>query len=114
MPNATSPATAPRRRRAASTQAAKTPREQLARFSIDADHCPQVLLRVLGLMARDGTVPVTVAVTRAADNILIEVELDGASATRCEHLKLRIEEFPSVRKVLLSGSQPARPERERR
>jgi len=80
----------------------KTPCDQLVTFEIEADHCPQVLLRVLGLMTRDGTIPVTVAVRRTEDAILIAVGLDGATANRCDHLRQRIEEVPTVRTAILS------------
>jgi acetolactate synthase regulatory subunit len=88
-----------------STQAGKTPRELLVTFEIEADHCPQVLLRMLGLMSREGTVPATIAVTRSTDMIKIAVELDGASPDRSEHLKWRIEAMPAVRKVSLGNQR---------
>ena len=103
MTNVTTYAAMPQCSRRAQTHATKTPCEQLARFDIEADHCPQVLLRVLGVMARDGTVPVTIAVTRTLEAIEIVIELDGATAARCEHLKYRVEEFPAVRRVALSS-----------
>ena len=80
----------------------KTPREQLSTFEIKADHCPQVLLRILGLMTRDGSIPVTVAVTRAPDAIVMTIELDGATPARCKQLRTRIEELPTVHRASLS------------
>ena len=87
----------------------KTPRDELFTIQIEADHCPQVLLRVLGLMTRDGTIPVTVAVRRTEEAILIAVELDGATAERCARLKDRIEEVPTVRKASVSSGPTVRP-----
>jgi len=87
----------------------KTPRDQLFTMQIEADHCPQVLLRVLGLMTRDGTIPVSVNVTRSEDALLIAVTLDGATAERCARLKDRIEEVPTVRKASVSSGLTERP-----
>lgn len=105
MPDTTTAAATPRPSRSA-PKPAKTPPAQLARFAIDADHCPQVLLRILGLMARDGTVPVTIAVTREADMLRIAIELDGATLQRCETLLAQIDAMPAVRDAQLVSAGP--------
>lgn len=82
----------------------KTPCAELTRLDIEADDCPQVLLRVLGLVARDSTIPVTIEASRLADGIAIALELDGLTAQASELVAHRIAGFPAVRKISLAGA----------
>jgi acetolactate synthase regulatory subunit len=83
----------------------KVPRERLIRLDVEADLCPQVLLRVLGLVAQQWLIPLTITARSASDSIAIEVELDGAalSAERAEVLLYKIEAIVSVREARLTA-----------
>lgn len=91
------------RRQALHTSRTKTPSAQLTRLDIEAEDCPQVLLRVLGLVARDSTIPVTIEASRQPDGIVIALELDGLTAQASELVAHRIAGFPTVRKVSVAG-----------
>ena len=81
----------------------KTPCSDLVRLNIEADDCPQVLLRVLGLVARDGTIPVTIEAARLEEGIAIAIELDRVLVNRCESMVHRIAGIVAVRAVTLEG-----------
>jgi len=84
-------------------QPTKTPRASLVRLTVESEHCPQVLLRVLGLVSRDGTIPATIAVARSDDGLAIVIDLDGACAQPCDRLRLKVESIPMVRKASLAA-----------
>ncbi|WP_296614642.1 hypothetical protein [Sphingomonas sp.] len=102
MTNANTPAVQPRRFKTA-TQPTKTPRSELVSLEIETDDCPQVLLRILGLIARDGSIPATIGATRSDDRIAIAIELDRVTETAGERIALKVCELPTVRKVWLAG-----------
>lgn len=76
---------------------AKVCRERLARLEVQADHCPQVLLRVLGLFAQRSIIPLSMAASRGADEIALTVEIEAPPAEQAEALVARIESIVMVR-----------------
>ncbi|RSU30599.1 hypothetical protein CA223_15225 [Sphingomonas koreensis] len=99
-PNAPTGQPRPHQSQAAPT---KTPRAELVILQVDADDCPQILLRVLGIISRNGSIPATISATRSDDRIEIAIELDGISGSIGERIARKVAEFPAVRKVLLAG-----------
>lgn len=102
MTDFTAPMAQPRRFQTAA-RTTKTPRNDLVLLEIKADDCPQVLLRILGLVSRDGSIPATISATRSGERIDIAIELDGVSDSIGERIALKVAEFPAVRTVSLGG-----------
>jgi len=75
----------------------KVPREQIACLEVTTDHCPQVLLRVLGLVARHGAIPHGIHFERRPTILQIRVEIDTLAPAQLRTLNCRIEEIPTVR-----------------
>lgn len=86
-----------------STRAASPAPECLYRYRITADRCPQVLLRILGLIAQHVELPGSVACTRHDDRIDAEVAIDSLSPERAEILRLKLAAIVTVRDVVLLG-----------
>lgn len=69
----------------------KVPRDQIACLEVTADHCPQVLLRVLGLIARHGAIPHGILFERDQSSLRIEVEVDALAPAHLRTLNFKIE-----------------------
>lgn len=94
---------APSRRSHENAAPTKTPRTDLVLLEVDADDCPQVLLRVLGQISRDGSIPVTIKASRTEDGVAIAVELDRTCSIESERIAIRVRQIPTVREVRLGG-----------
>jgi acetolactate synthase regulatory subunit len=101
----TNPATDPAwpRRPRNALRPIKTPRAELILLAIEADDCPQILLRVLGLVARDGSIPATIEASRTDKGISIAIALDRVSPHVSERIALQVAQMPTVREVQLGG-----------
>lgn len=102
MTNSHAPTVQPRRVETAA-HPNKTPRTELALLEVAADDCPQILLRVLGLVSRDGSIPATISATRSNGGLEIAIELDRVSEVTSERIARKVAEFPAVRKVRLAS-----------
>lgn len=98
-----SPSAAARRHPTLNASSSKTPSADLVLLEIETDDCPQVLLRVLGVVARDGTIPVTIEAARLEDGLAIAIGLDGMSAPARQTIAYRVAGYPAVRKVSMAG-----------
>lgn len=75
----------------------KVSRERLARLEVETAICPQVLLRVLGLLAQRWIVPFTIAATRRDEFIALVVEMEALPSDQAEALVAKIEAIMMVR-----------------
>ena len=94
---------ASRRQPTSNAGKAKTPRAELVLLEIEADDCQQVLLGVLGVVARDGTIPVTLEAARLDNGLAIAIELDGMTAPARQTIAYLLAGYPAVRKVSMAG-----------
>lgn len=86
---------------AASSRDSKTARGQLIWLQVVADHCPQILLRVLGLVARHGAIPHTIVFERRPRSLRIEVAVDALGPGTLENLAHKVGTIPTVRSARL-------------
>jgi hypothetical protein len=75
----------------------------LNRFEVIADLCPQVLLRILGLIAQNSLIPVNLVCERRGDHLHARIALDGLPPARAEILLAKIATIVTVRDVLPIG-----------
>lgn len=78
------------------TGAIKVSRERLFHLHVEADSCPQTLLRVLGMLVQQGFEPLTIAAERRADRLRLSVALTGIDRDARQRLVDRIETIVSV------------------
>jgi hypothetical protein len=78
-------------------RSAKRRNDQLVRLLVSTDICPQVLLRVLGLVAQHGAIPWSTSFERRRRSLFIEIEFDAASPERAEMLLHKVRAIPTVR-----------------
>jgi hypothetical protein len=57
--------------------ACKAPRDRILRLHVEAELCPQVMLRVLDLLSRQALLPLAIAAERGDDHIRMEIDLEG-------------------------------------
>jgi hypothetical protein len=79
--------------------ASKAARARLIRLGVEADPCPQVMMRVLGLLAQQSLIPLTIAASSTPESIRVEIELDGGilSEARAERLVHKLAAIVTVR-----------------
>lgn len=75
----------------------KVDRDRIARLEVEAGHCPQVLLRVLGLIAQRSIVPFTIVASRSDDDLALSVEIEALPPHQAEALVARVESIVMVR-----------------
>lgn len=85
-------------------QLPKVSREQLATLCVDTELCPQVLLRVLGLLAARGLIPFTIAARRDEKIQRIEIEIDALPARESLVLLQNLRRIIMVRRAELKGA----------
>ncbi|WP_147391757.1 hypothetical protein [Pelagerythrobacter aerophilus] len=77
---------------------------------MEADHCSEVLPRVLGIGAQQSLIPSTIAYECEYERLRIEVDIGGLEAHTGALLAARIERIISVRSVeLVAGLAPPSP-----
>lgn len=79
----------------------KVPRERTMRLTVETEICPQVILRVLGLLAQRWIVPFTIDAVRSDDAIRLTVEIQAPSPGECEALVAKTEAIVMVRSARL-------------
>ncbi|KQM17231.1 hypothetical protein ASE73_09630 [Sphingomonas sp. Leaf24] len=72
------------------------------RLSVTADLCPQITLRILGLLAQRSIIPVTIAVTRRPRSLAMVVVFVPADAQQSAVLLAKIEALVGVRRARLA------------
>lgn len=72
------------------------------RLSVTADLCPQITLRVLGLLAQRSIIPATIAVTHRPRSLALVVVFAPADAQQGAVLLAKIEALVGVRRVRLT------------
>jgi len=80
----------------------KTPRDRLARLTVISEVCPQVVLRVLGLIAQQGRLPLSIAVERRARSQQLIVVLDDFAEHQAAILVEKVRTIVMVRSARLS------------
>lgn len=73
-------------------------------FRITTDLCPQVLLRILGLMTPHVELPRTICCVRHHDRIHAEIAVDGITPDGADLLLAKISVIVAVRDAQLSRS----------
>lgn len=66
-------------------------------FQIVADPCPQALLRILGLIAQNSLIPLSVVCERHAEQLHAKIALPGLPPERAEILLAKIAAIVTVR-----------------
>lgn len=79
----------------------KVRREDIVRLTVETEICPQVLLRVLGLLAQRCIVPLTMEAQRSADGMRLEVDMELPADGDSETLTAKIEAIVMVRSARL-------------
>lgn len=77
------------------------------RFRIVADLCPQVTLRLLGLVARLNQVPRHARAARGRRVIVVEIVLDDAPGIATDRLRQQLAAVVGVRRVRRLPAEPA-------
>ena len=72
-------------------------------FHVVADPCPQALLRILGLIAQNSLIPLSVVCERHAGQLHARIALYGLSPERAEILLAKIATIVTVRDTHLSS-----------
>ncbi|HEX7695464.1 MAG TPA: hypothetical protein VF409_13290 [Sphingomonas sp.] len=75
----------------------KVPRDRIVTLAVETDPCPQALLRVLGTIAQQGLVAMTIAAERFEEGQRVAVAIDALPEERLELLVARIESIVAVR-----------------
>jgi len=83
----------------ASPSPAKVPRERIVTLHAETDHCPHVLLRILGLVAQHGTVPLSIAAERNDEGQRLAVEIDTLPDHTMSVLLGKVETIVTVRRA---------------
>jgi hypothetical protein len=80
----------------------KVPRERIVRLVVETEICPLVLLRVLGLLAQRGTMPLNIAARRSDDHMSLAIEIEAPSEVGCRSLVAKIAAIAMVRGVAVA------------
>lgn len=88
-------------------RASKAPRDRLTRLEVEAEICPQVLLRTLGLIAQHSLVPLTIDFEQRDAGLWFEIEVEGLRDNQAATLLSRVETLVMVRSARLSRRQPS-------
>jgi hypothetical protein len=83
-------------------RAPKTPRSDLVHLNVTGDLCPNLLPRVLGLVAQFDLIPCGIALTRSRAQLRLALELDRPDHRRAEILLHKVEAIPTVRRAGLT------------
>lgn len=75
----------------------KRRRSQLAVLRVSAFICPQILLRVLGLVAQHGAIPYSIGFARRPHSVRIDIVIDSLTPRAAEILLHKIRALPMVR-----------------
>ncbi|MBC9034037.1 hypothetical protein IAG41_16740 [Sphingomonas sp. JC676] len=81
----------------------KQPRNTLARLRVEAQLCPQVMMRVLGLIAQQAIVPATIQFERRTRSVRFEIAVDGLSDHSAEILLEKVRMIVTVRNARFVG-----------
>lgn len=79
----------------------KRRRNQLAILRVSAYICPQVVLRVLGLVAQHGAIPYSIGFARRPRSLRVEIVIDSLDQSAAEILLHKIRAVPMVRTARL-------------
>jgi len=88
--------------RMSSPPVCKVPRDRVMSLAVHTAICPQVTLRVLGVLAQRSLIPFTIAVERRARSMWLVIELDALTGPEAELLVSRIEAIVMVRKATVA------------
>lgn len=79
--------------------AGKVPRHRLVSLTVDTAICPQVTLRVLGVLAQRSLVPLAIAAERRSRSMRLVIELDTLADADAELLVAKVEAIVMVRRA---------------
>lgn len=85
------------------TRRTKAPQDSLARLRVEAQLCPQVMMRVLGLIAQQAIVPATIQFERRARTVRFEIGVNGLSDQSEQTLLEKVRMIVSVRDARFVG-----------
>jgi acetolactate synthase regulatory subunit len=77
--------------------AVKIPRDQMVRLEVEAEICPNVILRVLDILAHRSLIPFSIETARAEDGIRLAVEIEPLSGAELSMLTSKIAAIIFVR-----------------
>jgi len=78
-------------------RAPKTARPKLVRLHVSGDICPNLLPRLLGLVAQFDEIPYGIALTRHRASLKLSIDLGRLEDPRAETLLNKVAGIPTVR-----------------
>jgi hypothetical protein len=78
-------------------RAPKTVRPNLVRLHVSGDICPNLLPRLLGLVAQFDEIPYGIALTRCRASLKLSIDLGRLADSRAETLLNKVAGIPTVR-----------------
>jgi hypothetical protein len=75
----------------------KTARQNLAHIVVLSEICPLVVLRILGIIARQSLVPFTIELHRSTRSLNLRIEIERLPDQAAEVLINRVSSIPMVR-----------------
>lgn len=66
---------------------------------VTADLCPQMMLRILGVVSRQSAIPRSVAADRSAEGLQLDIALDGLATDALDRMRAQMAAIVGVRSV---------------
>lgn len=82
---------------------------EVARLTIEADRCVELLPRVLGVLAQQSLIPAAISFQALDDSLSLTLDLDSPAQPTTSLLVGRIERIVAIRSVTLAMPKYASP-----
>lgn len=82
---------------------------EVARLTIEADRCVELLPRVLGVLAQQSLIPAAISFQALDDSLSLTLDLDSPEQRTASLLVGRIERIVAIRSVTLAMPKQASP-----
>lgn len=69
------------------------------RLRVTADLCPQMMLRILGVVSRQSAIPRSVAADRSAQQLQVDIALDDLAGDALDRMRAQMAAIVGVRSV---------------
>lgn len=82
---------------------------EVARLTIEADRCVELLPRVLGILAQQSLIPAAISFQGLDDSLSLTLDLDNPEQRTASLLVGRIERIVAIRSITLAMPRQASP-----
>ncbi len=82
---------------------------EVARLTIEADRCVELLPRVLGILAQQSLIPAAISFQGLGDSLSLTLDLDNPEQRTASLLVGRIERIVAIRSITLAMPRRASP-----